>query len=105
MERNALLAQLVERAEHWRWGSLWLRESGQGIPGLLVDDGPVALPSPWVEWVNAVGTDAELRAVRQSVVRSQPFGETRWVEAMVDRLSLHTTPRPQGRPKTLKVGV
>ncbi len=38
------------------------------------------------------------------VVRSQPFGETSWVEATVDRLCLPTTQRPQGRPKTLKVG-
>ena len=104
VERNARRAQLVERAEQWRWGSLWRRASGQGSPGLRLDDGPVARPSPWVEWVNAAETDAELRAVRQSVVRSQPFGETRWVEAMVDRLSLQVTQRPQGRPKLLKVG-
>ena len=105
VERNARRAHLVERAEHWRWGSLWLRESGQGTTGLLVDDGPVARPSPWVEWVNAVETEPELTAVRQSVVRSQPFGETSWVEAMVDRLSLHMTQRQQGRPKMQKVGV
>ena len=105
VERNVRRAHLVERAEHWRWGSLWRRESRQGSTGLRVDDGPVARPSHWVEWVNAAETEAELRAVRQSVVRSQPFGETSWVEAMVDRLCLHTTQRPQGRPKTLKVGV
>lgn len=104
VERNARRAQLVERAEQWRWGSLWRRASGQGSPGLRLDDGPVARPSPWVEWVNAAETDAELRAVRQSVVRSQPFGEMSWVATMVDRLSLHTTLRPQGRPKLLKVG-
>ena len=98
-------AHLVERAERWRWSSLWLRESGQGTSGLLVDDGPIARPAHWVEWVNAAETEPELAAVRQSVVRSQPFGETSWVEAMVDQLCLHTTQRPQGRPKTLKVGV
>lgn len=67
MERNALRAHLVERAEHWRWGSLWRRELGQGHTGLRMDDGPVVRPSPWVEWVNAAETDAELRVVRQSV--------------------------------------
>ena len=94
VEWNAFRAHLVERAEHWQWGSLWLRESGQGSTGLLMDDGPVARPSPWVEWVNAAETEPELMAVRQSVVRSQPFGETGWVEAMVDSLCLHTTQRP-----------
>ena len=105
VERNALRTHLVERAEHWRWGSLWRRESGQGSTGLRVDDGPIARPAHWMEWVNAAETEPELRAVRQSVVRSQPFGETSWVEAMVDQLCLHTTQRPQGRPKMLKVGV
>lgn len=104
VERNALRAHLVERAERWRWGSLWRRESGQGTSGLLVEDGPIARPAHWVEWVNAAETEPELAAVRQSVVRSQPFGETSWVEAMVDRLSLHTTQRPQGRPNMQKVG-
>ena len=99
VERNALRTHLVERAEHWR------RESGQGSTGLRVDDGPIARPAHWMEWVNAAETEPELRAVRQSVVRSQPFGETSWVEAMVDQLCLHTTQRPQGRPKMLKVGV
>src|SRR5438876_11287105 len=28
VERNALRARLVRRAEAWRWGSLWRRESG-----------------------------------------------------------------------------
>jgi putative transposase len=104
VERNALRAHLVERAERWRWGSLWLRESGQGTSGLLVEDGPIARPAQWVEWVNAAETEPELTAVRQSVVRSQPFGETSWVEVMVDRLSLYMTQRPQGRPKMQKVG-
>ena len=28
VERNALTAKLVERAEEWRWGSLWARRRG-----------------------------------------------------------------------------
>src|SRR5262249_53973057 len=30
VERNALRANLVKRAEDWRWGSLWRRLSGEG---------------------------------------------------------------------------
>lgn len=105
VERNALRAYLVERAERWRWSSLWSRESGQGTSGLLVEDGSIARLAHWVEWVNTAETEPELTAVRQGVVRSQPFGETSWVEVMVDRLSLHRTQRPQGRPNMLKVGV
>ena len=29
VERNALSAGLVQRAEQWRWGSLWAREHGE----------------------------------------------------------------------------
>ena len=33
VERNALRAGLVARAEHWRWGSLWARTQGNHHPG------------------------------------------------------------------------
>src|SRR5262249_24948170 len=39
VERNALGAGLVERAEHWRWGGLWARVHG--------DEAVQALLSPW----------------------------------------------------------
>lgn len=36
VERNALRANLVERAEAGRWGSLWGRESGDAATGALL---------------------------------------------------------------------
>src|SRR5215212_2545783 len=44
VERNALRANLVERAEDWRWGSLWLRQSGSPEQQALLSPGPLALP-------------------------------------------------------------
>jgi len=51
VERNALRAGLVERAEHWRWGSLWRRcnDCDRGV----LQPGPVPMPSHWVQFVNA----------------------------------------------------
>jgi putative transposase len=96
-ERNALRAELVRRAEDWRWSSLWQRV--QGRRAALLDRGPVRLPAAWVEHVNRPETEAELAVVRRSVLRGSPFGETSWVEQTVGRLGLKATMRPRGRPK------
>jgi len=44
VERNALRAGLVERAEDWQWGSLWRRMSGKKEYQELLTDWPVARP-------------------------------------------------------------
>ena len=53
----------------------------------------------WVDYVNAPQTEAELFALRRSVNRGSPFGDERWCERTIDRLSLGSTIRPIGRPK------
>jgi putative transposase len=51
VERNALKAGFVARAEHWRWGSLWRRcnDCDRGV----LQPGPIPMPPQWVEFVNA----------------------------------------------------
>jgi hypothetical protein len=56
------------------------------------------------QWENAAPlpapqTEAELAALRRSVHRGCPFGESAWCDRMVRRLGLESTLRPQGRPK------
>ncbi len=97
VERNALRASLVRRAENWRWSSLWQRVQGRAA-GLL-DEGPVPRPGDWLGYVNGVETEAELEALRRSVVRGCPFGAPSWVERAAKCLGLEATLRPQGRPK------
>jgi putative transposase len=87
VERNALRAKLDDRAEDWRWGSLWWRQRGNGQGEDFLSDGPVALPSNWVAWVNAPEADETLAAVRQSVHRGRPFGAVRWVAETVERFA------------------
>ena len=49
VEANALAAGLVTRAQDWRWGSLWERESkGRS----LLDQSPLILPVNWLDIVN-----------------------------------------------------
>jgi putative transposase len=84
VERNALRACLVERAEEWAWGSLChrLRRSD------LLSDGPTPLPINWVDIVNSPQTQAELEAFRHHVIGQIPFGAGDW-----------PTQRRPGRPR------
>jgi putative transposase len=67
VERNALRAHLVTRAENWRWSSLWHRCHATQVPWL--SDWPLAVPERWAQYVNKVETESELVALRQSVLR------------------------------------
>ena len=97
VERNALRAGLVERAENWRWGSL-ARRRGL-VDGPPLSDGPVALPVQWMRHVNAAQREAELEALRRCVQRGQPYGEDAWVRATCVALDLESTLIPRGRPR------
>ncbi len=99
IERNPLRANLVQRAEDWRWSSLWRRLNGDDGPGPFLGPWPLALPPNWVEHVNAPQTEGELEALRRSLRRSCPFGSTSWQKQMANRQGLSHTLRPLGRPK------
>jgi putative transposase len=96
VERNALRANLVERAEQWRWSSLWRRTHGGAA---LLDEGPVPLPRDWLQHVQSPETEAELAALQRSVVRGAPFGAESWQERTAQRLGLQSTLRARGRPR------
>lgn len=99
VERNPLRAQLVVRAEEWRWSSLWRRSRSlrQATPWLV--DWPLPEPRGWVDWVNEPQSAAELETLRGCVTRGQPYGSERWVHRIVHRLGLEGTLRPRGRPR------
>ena len=72
VEGNALRAALVNRAEHWPWGSLnWRHQST--LPVRLADP-PVALPSNWMNYVNEVPSAQELTAIRRCLNKQHPYG-------------------------------
>jgi putative transposase len=73
VERNALRAGLVKRAEGWRWGSLWRwLQKPEPDPRLLAS-WPIARLPGWVDRVNEPLTDDELESVRRSAQRGSPF--------------------------------
>jgi len=100
VERNALRAGLVKRAEQWRWGSLWRWLQRPKPDPKLLTSWPISRSRGWVARVNEALTVQELKAVRRSTERDSPLGDAKWIESIVRRLHLESTVRPQGRPKT-----
>jgi putative transposase len=99
VERNAVRAGLVARAEVWRWGSLWRAQPSPAAPGPSLSKWPVERPADWVERVNRALTPAEEESVRRSLQRGQPFGDPRWQTLTATRLGLGSTLQPRGRPR------
>lgn len=101
VERNALRAGLVKRAEQWRWSSVWLRDRGDAEARRLLSRWPLPQPADWQRMLQDPQTDAELEAVRRSLRRGCPFGSDRWCKNTAVRLGLQHTLRPRGRPKKI----
>jgi putative transposase len=98
VERNALGASLVERAEDWRWGSLWARRRGDGELKAILAPWPVERPRDWTARVNAALSARELGRLRVSIERGRPYGDDEWIKRTVGELKLEHTMRPEGRP-------
>ena len=102
MEANPLKAKLVEKAQAWRWCSLWRRIKGKGKERAILADWPVPTPRDWVEVVNRPPAEAEARRVKESLERSRPLGDDAWTARTAARLGLDWTLRPRGRPPKVK---
>ena len=49
--------------------------------------------------MNEPQTEAEVEAIRRSVIRGTPYGSEEWATQSAARLQLKHTLRPRGRPK------
>lgn len=104
VERNALRANLVTRAEDWPWSSLGQRSSAVPVP---LSAWPAAFfaerhSHAWMDWVNRPQTEGELANVRLCTNRGRPFGDDKWVRQVAVRLNLGTTLKPRGRPRRIE---
>jgi putative transposase len=97
-ERNPLSAGLVDRAQLWRWGSLWSRTRGTAAIKALLSPWPLQRPANWTARVNAPLTTKELDRVRVNIEKGRPYGEEKWVRETVKDLRLEQSDRPDGRP-------
>ena len=101
VERNALRANLVDRAEDWRWSSLHARREGPAEVAACLSDWPTpgGVPRQWLRTVNAAQTQKELEAIRACVQRGRPLGEGRWVDRTAAKMGLTSSLRGPGRPR------
>jgi putative transposase len=98
VERNPVRAGLVPLAQDWPWGSLWCRLRGDAEGRAILSDWPCPHPPDWIEWVNRPLTGQELEAVRLSVTKGRPFGQSAWQSHIAERLGIESTFHRRGRP-------
>jgi len=96
VERNALVAGLVQRAQDWPWSSLSQR-MGRSLPVELAA-WPLAYPDGWLEVVNAAWA-ADSSDIRRAVRQGRPFGPDEWAQETARRLGLERSLRHPGRPR------
>jgi putative transposase len=94
VERNALRAGLVTRAEEWRWGSLWRHcNFCDDVP---LSEWPILRPHDWVDIVNEGQTGRDLADIQAAITSGRPIGDEDWSAAAAVRLGLPNVRK--GRP-------
>ena len=99
VERNALRAKIVKRAEDWEFGSLYRWHHKCDREPTLLSRWPIRRPASWKDRVNKPLTQAELDAIRVCSSRGRPYGDREWTEATCERTGTWSTIRPRGRPR------
>ncbi len=99
VERNALRAKLVKKAEDWRWSSLYRREKGSIEQKKLLSKWPIDMPNDYIKLVNEPQTNTEVESLRYSVNKGKPYGSDDWTNKMIGKFGLKATLRNPGRPK------
>ena len=99
VERNAKKANLVKRAENWKWSSVWRREKGTGKHKKFLSPWPVPIPKDYLSWLHKPQSMAEEEAIERSVAKNIPFGDNRWRHGIIKKYGLEQTLRSVGRPK------
>ncbi len=92
-------ANLVERAEDLRWGSLSARRGKADEERPPLAPWPVTRPRDWTARVNRPFGPKEEEAVSRSIQRGQPFDSPSWQASVAARLGLEPLFRPRGRPR------
>lgn len=101
VERNAVRAKLVTRADEWLWSSAGkrARDAAGGKTTPWLSEWPVERPRDWSAQLNRAQATADVEAVRVSVQRGRPFGDDAWIRRMVKKFGMESTMRGPGRPK------
>ena len=105
IEANPLRAEIVKRAEEYRWSSY--RAHGRGEADELLDRlvlyeqlSPYAAVRQrlWAKKVHLPLEEHTLAAIRRSSATGLPYGGDGWVRSLAKKLDLDLVIRPRGRP-------
>jgi putative transposase len=99
VEQNALKAHLVEKAENWKWSSVWRRENGNNEKKKLLSEWPVDIPVDYLLWLNQIQMESKEDDIEKSIIKSNPYGDDCWATATAKQFGLEQTLRNTGRPK------
>lgn len=89
VERNPLRANLCTHAEHLKWSSAW---TGGGLSSpVTLSSWPVPKPIEWLAFANEPQSEAELAAIRRSVLQGRPYRASDWVKQTARTLGLERT--------------
>lgn len=104
VERIALRANLVSKAENWQFGSSWIRQFGTAKDKAMLLKWPIALPRKRADFVSEPASEQELEALRRSCVRGTPYGDDDWMKETANQLGQKSTLRRPGRPQKRQTG-
>ncbi|MES2135182.1 MAG: transposase [Patescibacteria group bacterium] len=99
VERNAKKANLVRRAENWKWSSVWRREEGTLEQKKILTEWPVSMPPHYLALLNEPQTKAEEDALERSIAKNIPFGSEKWRDVIIKKHGLEQTLHSVGRPR------
>jgi putative transposase len=99
VERNAKKANLVSKAQQWKWSSVWRRESGTIQQKKLLAPWPVSEPRDYIDSLNEPQSEAEEGAFENAEKRGSPYGSLSWTTTVIEEFDLESTVKPRGRPK------
>jgi len=99
VERNPKKANLIKKAENWKWGSVWRRINGTEKQKKLLSEWPVPKSKDYLKYLNEPQSESEEKAIKNSILRGGPYGGDGWVNKIIKKFKLETTIRQRGRPK------
>jgi putative transposase len=98
VERNALRAKLVERAEEWQWSSVYRSGRQDAKLADFLSPWPMERPQNCIEWVNEPDNASELDDLPSSAQRGRPCGSKDWMINIAKQLGHEATMHSRGRP-------
>ena len=102
VERNPVRANLVHRAEEWRWSSCWLHQHEPSDKAM--HPWPIPRPDNWLSLVNKTENSTELHDIRCAVSRGLPLGDSKWVAETAKAMGIESHLRRPGRPPKSRSG-